>query len=516
MRASRRVWLRTPSLTIAGNLIGAILTFFYFRFIDEGARRGAAPVGPWEIAYSVIAFSILAALGYRMVHHWAGPLWSFDRHGSLPEAELAPLRRRALLFPYAVAAVTALGWLLAGLIWGVLWPWLAGTLDLRMALRSIFGTTIVAGSVATAFSFLAVESRWRSALPAIFPEGDLSAVVGAPRLPVRIRLLVIFLLISVIPLVLLGVLAYTRALALIGLDQAAAGEVVGRLQVLILFILAVGVFSAVGLAGFAAHSVADPLGRVQSAMAGVGQGDLERRCPVLANDEIGSVAEGFNRMVAGLREREVIRDVFGKYVTREIRDEILAGRASFEGRTEDVTILFADIRDFTPWVERTEPRQVVQELNEYFTEMEAAIRAHHGLVLQYIGDEIEAVFGAPLRSTDHADRALAAAREMRRRLAELNGRRAAAGQPPLRNGIGIHTGSVLAGNIGSAERLTYALVGDAVNLASRLQGLNKELGTDVLLSDATRRRLSGGDGLEPLPAVRVKGKAVEVSVYRVT
>ena len=206
------------------------------------------------------------------------------------------------------------------------------------------------------------------------------------------------------------------------------------------------------------------------------------------------MAEGFNHMVAGLREREVIRDVFGKYVTREVRDEILAGRASFEGRTEDVTILFADIRDFTPWVERTEPRQIVRELNDYFTEMEAAIRAHGGLVLQYIGDEIEAVFGAPLHTPDHADRALAAALEMRRRLAELNRRRADAGQPPLRNGIGIHTGSVLAGNIGSAERLTYALVGDAVNLASRIQGLNKELGTEILLSEATRRRLTSDAG----------------------
>jgi class 3 adenylate cyclase len=181
-----------------------------------------------------------------------------------------------------------------------------------------------------------------------------------------------------------------------------------------------------------------------------------------------------------------------------------------------VTVLFADLRDFTPWVERTEPREVVRDLNEYFTEMEAAIRGERGLVLQYIGDEIEAVFGAPLRAGDHADRALRAAREMRRRLAELNARRAGAGKPPLRNGIGIHTGTVLAGNIGSAERLTYALVGDAVNLASRIQGLNKELGTDILLSEATRGRLSNGGGLETLPAVRVKGKSVDVSVFSVS
>jgi len=179
-----------------------------------------------------------------------------------------------------------------------------------------------------------------------------------------------------------------------------------------------------------------------------------------------------------------------------------------------VTILFADLRDFTPWVERTEPREVVRDLNEYFTEMEAAIRSQHGLVLQYIGDEIEAVFGAPLPAADHTDRALAAALEMRARLEGLNVQRAAAGKPPLRNGIGIHTGTVLAGSIGSAERSSYALVGDAVNLASRIQSLNKELGTEILVSDATRSRLRGDFALQALPAVRVKGKSVEVSVYR--
>jgi len=227
------------------------------------------------------------------------------------------------------------------------------------------------------------------------------------------------------------------------------------------------------------------------------------------------VAEGFNRMLHGLREREVIRETFGKYVTREVRDEILAGRASFDGQLEEVTILFADLRDFTPWVERTEPREVVRDLNGYFTEMEAAVRGQRGLVLQFIGDEIEAVFGAPLRAPDHADRAVAAALDMRRRLAKLNTRRGRDGKDPLRNGIGIHSGTVLAGNIGSSERLTYALVGDAVNLASRIQGLNKELGTDLLLSDATRRKLTRAVLLEALPAARVKGKSVEVSVYQV-
>jgi adenylate cyclase len=234
---------------------------------------------------------------------------------------------------------------------------------------------------------------------------------------------------------------------------------------------------------------------------------------VVSDDEIGAVTEGFNGMVRGLQEREQLRETFGKYVSEEIRDEILAGRIALEGQLREATILFADIRDFTPWVEASDPREVVRDLNAYFTEMETAIRAHGGLVVQYIGDEIEAVFGAPVARPGHAAQAVQAALEMRRRLADWNAGRLRTGRQPLRNGIGIHTGTVLAGNIGSADRLSYALVGDPVNLASRLQGLTRELHADVLVSGTTRARLDGDVPLTPLPAVKVKGRTAEVEVY---
>jgi adenylate cyclase len=503
-------WRPLRLTTTAGNFLGAILTFFYFRVVDPESGAAAGGVSLRDIAISVAAFGALVAVAYPLGRRWSSPLV-----GLTGDSVASPLvRRRALQVPYMFACLTLAGWVLAGLIWGVLWPTVAsGVFDPRLSLRLFLGITVLAGSVATVFSFLAVEYYWRRAMPFFFPHGDVGEG-GALRLPVRVRLLGIFLLISVIPLTILGLLAYNRGDALLHADRARAAVIVNSLGPLILFIVAVGILAAIGLALFAANSVAAPLKRVEEAMAAVGRGDLETGCPVVANDEIGAVAEGFNRMLGGLRERERIRETFGRYVTREIRDEILAGRASFEGRLEEVTILFADLRDFTPWVERTEPREVVRDLNEYFTEMEAAIRSQRGLVLQYIGDEIEAVFGAPLRAADHADRALAAALEMRARLEGLNARRAAAGKPPLRNGIGIHTGTVLAGSIGSAERSSYALVGDAVNLASRIQGLNKELGTEILVSEATRTRLGNDSVLQALPAVRVKGKSVEVSVYR--
>jgi adenylate cyclase len=508
-------WLRLRGTMIAGNLLGAILTFFYFRVVDPDIAAAAGRVSVREIALSAMIFVALVSVGYPLGRRWLFPFEALRGSGGDIPAAMSPLlRRRALQVPYVFACLTLSGWILAGVIWGVFWPTLSDRFNPGLSLRLFFGITAIAGSVATVFSFLVVEHRWRRAMPLLFPRGDVSDVPGAPRLAVRLRLLGIFLVISIIPLAVLGTLAYNRAQALLGADPARAAALVEGLGPLILFIVGVGVVAAIGLAIFAAHSVADPLRSVEEAMAEVERGELGGSCPVVTNDEIGAVAEGFNRMLEGLREREMIRETFGRYVTREIRDEILAGRASVEGEVEEVTMLFADLRDFTPWVERTEPREVVRDLNEYFTEMEAAIRAHRGLVLQYIGDEIEAVFGAPLRAADHADRALSAALEMRRRLEALNARRAAAGKPPLRNGIGIHTGTVLAGNIGSAERLTYALVGDAVNLASRIQGLNKDLGTDILLSEATRSRLAVEVGLEGLPAVRVKGRSVEVSVYR--
>src|SRR4030095_8231363 len=167
------------------------------------------------------------------------------------------------------------------------------------------------------------------------------------------------------------------------------------------------------------------------------------------------------------------------------------------------------------WVEAHAPREVVRDLNEYFTEMAEAIRAQRGLVLQFIGDEIEAVFGAPVSTPDHAALAVRAALDMRGRLRAWNALREPAGKRALRHGIGIHTGTVLAGNIGGGGRLSYALVGDPVNLASRIQGLTKDFMVDILISEATRKSIGPTGSVDQLPAVRVKGRAEEGNVCRV-
>ena len=205
------------------------------------------------------------------------------------------------------------------------------------------------------------------------------------------------------------------------------------------------------------------------------------------------------------RERDFLNDTFGKYVSKEVRDEILGGRVTLNGELKEVTVLFADLRDFTSLVETIPPREVVTIINTYFEAMSAAIMSHHGLVLQYIGDEIEAVFGAPVALENHQQCAIEAALEMRTRLSQVNLNLANQGFPALRHGIGLHTGKVVAANIGSTQRLSYAMVGETVNIASRIQELNKDFNTDILISDAVRQSLDRSIEMNPLSPVPVKG-----------
>ncbi len=153
-------------------------------------------------------------------------------------------------------------------------------------------------------------------------------------------------------------------------------------------------------------------------------------------------------------------------------------------------------------------------MNQYFTEMATAIKENNGLILQFVGDEIEAVFGAPVSYDDHPDMAVQAALSMQDRLVKLNERLRGQNINPIRHGIGVHTGAVLAGIIGSKERSSYALVGDTVNLASRIQGLTKEFSCEIILSQTTHDLITGTYDMEQLSAVKIKGKSQDVMIYK--
>ena len=219
--------------------------------------------------------------------------------------------------------------------------------------------------------------------------------------------------------------------------------------------------------------------------ARIREGDYDARIQVVSNDEIGVLGDSGNAMIHGLAERKTLRTAFGRYVTPEIRDEILSGRIPLEGERREGTVMFADLENFTPFVENNPPEEVMRSMRTYFTRMQQAIRSQRGLVIQFAGDEIEAVFGVPVYFETHGDAAVRAALEMRAALEILNRERTAQGKTVFAHGIGIHSGSVLAGNSGSEEQSAYSLIGNTVNVAARIEGLTREVGCDILVSEET-------------------------------
>jgi class 3 adenylate cyclase len=262
------------------------------------------------------------------------------------------------------------------------------------------------------------------------------------------------------------------------------------------------------------RSIVEPLKEMLQAVERIRGGRDNRPIRVLSNDELGVLGDTGNEMIVALEERRRIREAFGRYVNPEIRDKIMSGEIPLEGERTEATLLFVDLRGFTTYVEHHEPEEVIRSMRAYFTAMETAVRSQKGLVLQYVGDEMETVFGIPLHDPDHADRAVRAALDMRRNLEALNRERADQGKQPFRHGVGIHTGMVLAGITGSEDRLSYALIGDTVNLAARIEDLARDLGCDILVSEETVGRLKGSYDLEPQPPQPVKGHSRPITVYR--
>jgi adenylate cyclase len=227
--------------------------------------------------------------------------------------------------------------------------------------------------------------------------------------------------------------------------------------------------------------------------------------PVLAVCLLGLVAEAM--------ARRRLREAFGRYVSREVMSQVLSNAHSLRGERRQVSILLSDLRGFTPLCEAMPAEAVAARLSEYFDAMTTAIFAHRGMINDFVGDAIMAVFGAPLSDPDHALHAVQSAVAMEQALNALNRRWEAAGLPPLRMGIGIHTGEVFAGNVGGAAKLKYAVVGDPVNTTARLEGLNKELGTRILMTEETLIALGDRVEAKDLGEFVVKGRTRPLRVY---
>jgi len=216
-------------------------------------------------------------------------------------------------------------------------------------------------------------------------------------------------------------------------------------------------------------------------------------------------------------QKRVVKKLFGRYVSKDVYEQLLANPEGAElgGKRRDMSVLFSDIRGFTTVTEKGDAEALVAQLNEYFSRMVEIVFRHTGTVDKFVGDMVMALYGAPLDDPHHAEHAVATAIEMVHELGQLNRMWAARGMPQLDIGVGINSGDMIAGNIGSSAIMSYTVIGDNVNLGSRLESLNKQYGSRIIISDASRTRLTGSYDIRPLGDVVVKGKTQAVAIFEV-
>lgn len=375
---------------------------------------------------------------------------------------------------------------------------------------------MVNGFLAATVTFLLVDLVFRRAVvPRVFPTGGVADVPGALALGVRGRLIVLLIAVGFVPLFTLFGLVRSAVVRLeAGMPVDAVVPQLDHAGGLVFFVFLI---LGVGLTLALARTITDPLEGIAATLRRIRAGDLGAPTVVTSSDEIGVVEDGVNALLAALVDRERILATFGRVVEPAVRDRLLAGDLRAGGELRTATVLFCDLRDFTALAERTPANELVETLNGFFTAMTGWVRECGGFVDKFIGDALLVVFG--LFDADQPDAGAAAAvrcaRGMRERLALVNADRTAAGRAVLRFKIGVHTGEVVAGTIGAADRHEFTVVGDTVNVAARLEALCREHGAEVLVSEHTYRlATAAGDGcpvtIEAAVALRGRDAAVRV------
>jgi adenylate cyclase len=285
-----------------------------------------------------------------------------------------------------------------------------------------------------------------------------------------------------------------------------------------ILLTAMVLFAAVLFVWFFSKTISTPLKNLAAAAQRIEAGEFEIDLFSKSRDEIGFLTHSFVHMGKGLAERERLKDTFGRFTNREIAEKAMKGELTLGGETKKVTIFFSDIRSFTAISEKLKPHEVVEFLNDYMTVMVDCVNKTNGSVDKFIGDAVMAVWGAPVSSGSPAQDALncvKAALLMRASLMEFNKGRGGDKRPLIQIGCGINSGDVVAGQIGSSQRMEYTVIGDAVNMASRTESLNKPLHTDILITENTWELISDHIIAEEMPSVTVKGKKKPVRMYAV-
>ena len=448
----------TLALT-AANLIGGATVWIFLSYVLP-TRHGFAPAWVNDLAFGVympIAIGIGWWVGVRdgaALRQWL----ETDRPPTASE------RRLALGTPRRLAQIHAVLW--AGAL--VMFATINATVSARAGWTVAF-TLLLAGVMTTTIAYLLSEQLMRPTVRRVLAFEELEK----PEVPgVRARIVLTWALGTGVPLI--GIL-------LVGL-QALTGKgfTTDRLAATVGFLALVALTVGIAALWIAARSIAEPLATLRQALDRVRAGDVSVSVPVDDGSEVGLLQAGFNQMVAGLRERERLQDLFGRHVGEDVARQALEGGVRLGGEKREAAVLFVDIIGSTRMIESRTPEEVVELLNRFFAVVVETVADHSGWINKFEGDAALCIFGTPLELADPAGCALAAGRTL--------GERLAAEVPELRVGIGLSAGEVVAGNVGAAERYEYTVIGAPVNEAARLTELAKTTESGVAASEAILRR----------------------------
>jgi adenylate cyclase len=450
----------------------------------------------WRVVAVAIG-AVTVGVSYAIAREWrlSRPIIAWVRAGR-PDADALEVWRCAVTMPRRL--VLANGWRALAIVALPLSVYATVEFDLPAygAVIVVAGAVVAVGYAAI-LHFFAAELFMRplledlaSRLPSDFGGGRLGV-------PLRWKLLGALPLINVITGVVASGLSTDGSAELsdLGLDVVAAVVVAFTVSLELTVLLT--------------KSILRPVDDLLEATEAVKRGDLDARVPVVSGDEMGALAGSFNEMMEGLSERERLRTAFGSYVDPEVAERVLEEGELLEGEEREVTVMFVDVCDFTARAERSTARETVAFLNEFFDVVVPCVIEHGGHANKFLGDGVLAVFGAPERMRDHADRAVRAAQSIAAAVSErFDGE--------VRIGIGISSGPVVAGSVGGGGRLEFSVIGDAVNVAARVQAITRESGDVVLLTEATRGLIKIREsGVEARGEAELRGIAEPVALYSV-
>ncbi len=473
-RATIRGVLRIQMLA---NGLGMVAVWAYFQFLLPGNEEGRLESATINLVAFGIYVGLMVLLALPVNALLLRRAVSWVRLGNPPTE-----RQRKFLFslPTFETLSALVSWFGAAAMFGIINSDVA---------RIGFGLAL-AGVIVCTLLYLLLEGHFRP----IYALALVDAELPEDRRDVLPRLMLAWLMGSAVPLVAIGLNPLIAPVPLDG-DRLAWIAIVGA--------LAGGIVMTI-----AANSVARPLNRVRSALRRIEQGDLDVHVPIDDLGELGRLAEGVNDLVAGIREREALREAFGRQVGQTDLAELAMSHddATATGERREVTVLFVDLRGYTRFSERHSPEHVVGMLNRFFAIVVAVVAREGGWVNKFEGDAALCLFGAPQDEPDHAARALRAATSIPKELDRSDAQ--------LRAGIGVASGQVIAGFIGTPERFEYTVIGDVVNVASRLCDLAKDEQAGVLATAATFDAAGRPDEWSSAGRIGVRGRREKAEIYR--